>query len=240
MCKLTNIIIVIFLIILIMKLFNYYNKERFTGLEHLTLQSDEAIQNLASLYNQDNLTVGSLNVTRDIRAGSIPIVNSTTGTINNLKTDKLQTDKLQLGNKWLLSGNGDGYGNDDWLRFLKTDGSSGYYGGIATGKLFVLTDSNGNNTFDGDVGKALNTLNNRANNLQNYYRTRENVRCADGWDLTNSFQVSNIDDCANQCRSRFPDNGLCATFRKNDSQCFCKSISALTGNDTNFQAKMIG
>lgn len=125
MCKLTNIIIVIFLIILFIKLLNYNNKEKFS--EHLTLQSDEAIQNLASLYNNNKITV----------------------------------DRLQLGDKWLLSGVGDGYANDDWLRFLKTDGSSGYYGGIATGKLWVQTDSNGNNTFDGDIGRALNTLNDK-------------------------------------------------------------------------------
>ena len=35
------------------------------SLEHLTNQSDEAIQNLASLYNKDELTIGKLNVTGD-------------------------------------------------------------------------------------------------------------------------------------------------------------------------------
>jgi hypothetical protein len=63
----------------------------------------EAIKNIASMYNNDNLI----------------------------------TSKLQLGNKWSLSGIGDAYGNDDWLRLMKTDGSKAYYGGLAADKLWT-------------------------------------------------------------------------------------------------------
>jgi hypothetical protein len=40
-------------------------------LEHLTQKSDEAIQNIASLYNKDQLTIGSLNVTGEANAGTL-------------------------------------------------------------------------------------------------------------------------------------------------------------------------
>ena len=49
-----------------------------------------------------------------------------------------QTQKLQLGNKWLLSGEGDAHANDDWLRLFNTQGT-GYFGGFAAGKLYSGT-----------------------------------------------------------------------------------------------------
>jgi hypothetical protein len=48
------------------------------------------------------------------------------------------TEKLQLGNKWLLSGVGDAHANDDWLRLFNTQGT-GYFGGFAAGKLYSGT-----------------------------------------------------------------------------------------------------
>jgi Chaperone of endosialidase len=46
-----------------------------------------------------------------------------------------QTQRLQLGAKWLLSGVGDAHGNDDWLRLFNAAGSN-YYGGLAAGRLW--------------------------------------------------------------------------------------------------------
>ena len=45
--------------------------------------------------------------------------------------------KLQLGNKWLLSGEGDAHGNDDWLRLFNTQ-NTGYFGGLAAGRLWSI------------------------------------------------------------------------------------------------------
>lgn len=50
-------IIIIVLVIIIVLILITNNKEK---LEHLTSQSDEAIQNLASLYNKDQLTITNL------------------------------------------------------------------------------------------------------------------------------------------------------------------------------------
>eukprot|EP00798_Chlamydomonas_sp_ICE-L_P026628 gene26628-biopygen3040 len=42
---------------------------------------------------------------------------------------------IKLGDKWTLSGVGDKHGNDDWLRLFNKDGT-GYYGGLAAGRLW--------------------------------------------------------------------------------------------------------
>jgi len=57
----------------------------------------------------------------------------------------VKTNKLQLGNKFLLSGVGDAHANDDWLRMFDKDGK-GYNGGFAAGRLWTpgfYSDGNG-------------------------------------------------------------------------------------------------
>ena len=50
---------------------------------------------------------------------------------------KLTVRKLQLGNKWLLSGDRDWFADDDWLRLANTR-VGGYWGGFAAGRLFSV------------------------------------------------------------------------------------------------------
>jgi hypothetical protein len=45
--------------------------------------------------------------------------------------------KLQLGNKWLLSGEGDAHANDDWLRLFNIHNTD-YFGGFAAGRLWSI------------------------------------------------------------------------------------------------------
>ncbi len=47
-----------------------------------------------------------------------------------------KTDSLLLGNKWKLSGVGDGMANDGWLRLTEQTGKA-YYGGLAADQLFA-------------------------------------------------------------------------------------------------------
>ena len=61
------IVVSIFLIIYLIKLYIISTNNT----EHLTSQSDEAIQNLASLYNKDNLTIGNINATGTVTAGTV-------------------------------------------------------------------------------------------------------------------------------------------------------------------------
>ena len=52
-----------------------------------------------------------------------------------------KTQKLQLGEKWLLSGDGDTAGyNDDWLRLMGITGTN-YHGGFAAGRLWTREGS---------------------------------------------------------------------------------------------------
>lgn len=71
-----NIIIIILLFIVIISLMLVYYKlcYRSLNMEHLTTQSDEAIQNVASLYNTDKLTIGNLTVTNGISTGSLNLL----------------------------------------------------------------------------------------------------------------------------------------------------------------------
>jgi hypothetical protein len=50
-------------------------------------------------------------------------------------TGNLNANRIKLGDKWTLSGVGDKHGNDDWLRLFNKDGT-GYYGGLAAGRLW--------------------------------------------------------------------------------------------------------
>jgi hypothetical protein len=66
MNKLTVFVIIsIFVIICLSKIYIVYCKN---NLEHLTVNSDEAIQNVASLYNTDQLTIGKINATGIVKA----------------------------------------------------------------------------------------------------------------------------------------------------------------------------
>ena len=51
-------------------------------------------------------------------------------------TDSTKTNILHLGEKFRLSGVGDRDGNDDWLRLFNKD-NTGYYGGLAAGRLWA-------------------------------------------------------------------------------------------------------
>ncbi len=135
------IIIIVLVIIFIIKLLTI----RKSKLEHLTPISDEAIQNLSSLYNKDQLSITNLTATGNTN-------------LNNTAITNVKTNKLQLGDKWLFSGVGDAGANDDWLRLLKTDGSNAYYGGLAAGRLYDARI--------GDLSSVVTNLQNQINSLQ--------------------------------------------------------------------------
>ncbi len=63
--------------------------------------------------------------------------NNTTANGSMLVNGMLQTQKLRLGDKWILSGVGDGMYNDDWLRMVNAGNQAAYYGGLAATKLWT-------------------------------------------------------------------------------------------------------
>lgn len=93
------------------------------------LNKISAVMNVASTQQGPNL-----NISANVNANSS--VNVAKG-LNVTNTNK--TDKLQLGDKFLLSGVGDAHANDDWLRVFDKD-NKGYYGGIAANKLWAGTN----------------------------------------------------------------------------------------------------
>ncbi|ARF10074.1 hypothetical protein Indivirus_12_2 [Indivirus ILV1] len=123
------LIAVVFVIIIVIKLLTMSKAK----LEHLTSTSDEAIQNIASLYNKDQMTIGNLTATGTTTLNNAKLNNVTA---SNGNIDTIKTGKLLLGNKWILTLDGkDTQGYDDhWLRFLDTNG--GYPGGIAAGTFY--------------------------------------------------------------------------------------------------------
>jgi hypothetical protein len=88
-------------------------------------------------HNEAELNAGS--------GGTVQMVikDGNVGIGTSLPTEKLtvsgtlKTQKLQLGDKFLLSGDGDGEANDDWLRLKNPARPADYYGGLAAEKLWT-------------------------------------------------------------------------------------------------------
>ena len=91
----------------------------------------------AHIHHDDDMTLYS--------SGWNPLLSVKGGSGDTVVKGNLKANKVQLGDKFLLSGVGDAHANDDWLRMFDKD-NKGYHGGIAMGKLWVGSDSwlNGN------------------------------------------------------------------------------------------------
>ncbi|ARF10075.1 hypothetical protein Indivirus_12_3 [Indivirus ILV1] len=143
------LIAVVFVIIIVIKLLTMSKAK----LEHLTSTSDEAIQNIASLYNKDQMTIGNLTATGTTTLNNV--------TASNGNIDTIKTGKLLLGNKWILTGTGkdtQGY-DDNWLRFIDTNGK--YYGGVAAGTFY---DASMGMTIKQYIDTTANNINAEINN----------------------------------------------------------------------------
>ena len=214
--------------------------------EQFTLQSKEAEQNLDSLYNKDQVTIGTvklgnkwkmtgINSSTEEQQSNMLQIMDTEGKLvqmdaDDVNLDVINTDKLQLGEKWLFSGVGDAHGNDDWLRIMNKDGTN-YYGGVAAGRLYDARI--------GDLKDLSDGINGASNRLAQIEGVRNAAGCVDGYDLTGSFKAGDIDDCASQCKSRYGPACLCA-MRRNDGECWCKSFLGLYRvGDSTFQAKLL-
>ncbi len=51
-----------------------------------------------------------------------------------------RANRFFIGDKWMLSGVGDRHGNDEWLRLFNAN-ETDYYGGLAVGKSWVVSDA---------------------------------------------------------------------------------------------------
>ncbi|MFW9949794.1 MAG: hypothetical protein ACFFKA_06680 [Candidatus Thorarchaeota archaeon] len=174
------------------------------------VSSNEAIQNLASLYNEDKMKVSNLDV-----------------------TDTTKTNTLQLGDKWKVTAGKDAWGyDDDWIRFYKADGSAAYFGGIATGRLFDASSGGQISTLLGqmrDRTEAVNTgIQNRINNFE---VARSGRYCHHHYHVKDG---SNITDCYNICKAK---GELCADV-EHGHRCHCGEWHGL-GKSGNWTSRLI-
>jgi hypothetical protein len=105
------------------------------------------------------------------------------GTDANVK-NSMKVNKVKLGDKWTLSGNGDAFGNDDWLRLLDKDGKN-YHGGFAANKVWVGRDL--------DVGQNMNVKANTTTNSLNASTLRvTNGATANTLNVTNGATANTL------------------------------------------------
>jgi hypothetical protein len=211
----------------------------------LTPISNEAIQNIAGLYNKDNLTLSNL-TTGGLNATDAKVTN-TTG------TNQLNANTIKLGNKWIITSGKDGWGyDDDWLRLGKADGSAAYGGGFAGNKLWAsdsLYAGSANINGATTIGGAL-TVNNSATvhgavNIagelragNRYISQRNGMNCA-GYDMSNGQipGTGSVQECLNRCRNAsFGGDVGAATRRISDGYCWCKTGCAGPNLDRQFDS----
>lgn len=213
--------------------------------------NDEAVKNVASLYNQAKLSVTDFTST-----GNATLNNTTSNnaTITNLTSTNATINGTLTANAIVAKGNSAGN-----TAFPGTDGSN-YISGNANvlrgGPTIIqgdLTSSNTttanilnvngtttlkgattaqNLTTQGDltVNGTTTTKGNVVHSGRNKFRIFRNAEPGAGWDLAN-YPSSNIEDCITKCNTNQP-NALSAVFYKNNSQCYCKGLISI-GNPKN-------
>lgn len=90
---------------------------------------------------QGQFDAPSAQFTSNVTAASLSATSTHTSNLdakNAQFNGTLQAQKLQLGQKWLLTGDAP---NDDMLRLYSATTSNSYYGGLATGKLQVTQEA---------------------------------------------------------------------------------------------------
>ena len=203
------------------------------------------MQKLGGVYDKDVLSVGKLQLgSKWVMPGaddtSFKIYKGDGKTLGNVQFNTINTNtakvnKLKLGDKWLFSGSGDAQANDDWLRLLKTDGSTAYYGGLAAGRLYDARI--------GDVSNLKGTLDNINGRLGALSDAIGGYRCADNGLPGGEFGMpdTNLDACAAQCKQKFGNIAMCAQTRSNDPNdkiCVCRAALGYVP-DRAWQAKLL-
>ncbi len=111
---------------------------------HLTVTDGEYM--MGNVVNSKGISQLQLNIPSKTNKGFAIVSgekNLMTVNESNAQVDipeQLNTNKIQLGNKWRLSGIGDSQSNDDFLRLTNKDGTN-YYGGLAAAKTFTRDTS---------------------------------------------------------------------------------------------------
>lgn len=171
---------------------NFFSKNFLIGLATGAILSVASVSAAANLPSISNFTSGSVLRAADLQQ----IVQALTDLYGAITVtgNKVKIDKLQLGNKFTLSGVGDAHGNDTWLRLFSGADGTTWGGGFAAQNIWAdklnigskwqlsgVGDAHGNDSwlrlFKGDGsgyygGIAMNDLwvnsSTHLHNLQNY------------------------------------------------------------------------
>jgi hypothetical protein len=195
----TKFVIYIIIIIMILLMFLYVNNdvEAFTN--------DEAVQNLASLYNASNFVVTNANITSALTANTANIARLTApvATINNLTAPVATITNLTA----------------------PTATITNLTAPTATITNLTAPTANINNL----TAPTANINNLTTPNLNvsgtAKFKVRSGVQPINDWDVGGTLSAVNVNDCANKCNA-FP-SALLAGFTKHDNKCYCKTKLAL-------------
>ncbi|MFW9949793.1 MAG: hypothetical protein ACFFKA_06675 [Candidatus Thorarchaeota archaeon] len=194
--------------------------EGMNGIEGLT--NDEAVQNIASLYNQGKMSVTNLDVT------------------NNTNTKDLNVSgAVKIGDKLYVAGATDQAGsyypgaiNIPAAATIASQGRMHIMGpellyllnkdGVIVGKAW---GGNGNLHVEGRLSGP--TIDSKTDKVDQRF---DNMHCS-GWDL-HKFKSTGEADCVAGCKG--VHGALSCLYKKSDKGCWCKSIRATGGRDSNY------
>lgn len=175
-----------------------------------TGETNEALQNIASIYNNQNLTVNSAN-------------------INDLTSGKSNSAKILFSDKWQgypdnATDQAEICNDTTQYKSLMIAGNKAY-GGVKEARNISLWDnvSVGNNLA---VWHDLSVTNNSTFGGKTKFRKMDGIR-ASGIDLAIPRAIS-YEDCANKCAD--VKGALCAEY-VNTGLCTCKNAIAVQGVD---------
>lgn len=202
MIKIIIVLLIVSMILLFLTTHQINETENFS--------SDEAIQNVASLYNQGDMTVTNFKSTG-------------TGAFNNLTASGTGT----FGN---LTASGTGTFNN--LTATGATNISNLNATSGTATLSGLT-VNGNGTVGNLAVTGSATVNGNLNiGGRTIFRTIANAVPQNGWDIVQySPSNGNVHDqpsCVNACLNN--STALQASWNHCDSTCYCKATPSLNGN----------
>lgn len=194
--------------------------------------SNEALANIASVYNGETLTANNITSSGNVNANNLTATNLTA-------TNLTATNSTTSGN---TNANIINANNVNTKNFIGADiklskGWTGYTDS-GTDKSEISNDTGsyktlmvvGNKSNDPNGPRRVGIWDELDVNGKTKFRVMDNVQAADGWDIGSSTTVADFNTCANTCYGK---NVLCATFRKHDKQCWCKKIIGIQNENNN-------
>jgi hypothetical protein len=239
--EIKNILLVLTLVIIVTMMIHNYNKnscdcndnEGETEKYANTDISNEALGNIASIYNNNNLTATNITSTDTLTSNkSTAATNTTTNltatnltatnaTLNNAKATSFIGGDIKLSKGWT------GYPDNATDKSEISNDTNGY-------KTLMIVGNKSNDAagprrvgvWDDLTAYGTFNVNNRAK-----FRVMDNMQAADGWDNYDSGdnKSPSFQDCVNTCAGR---NSLCAMFSKSRKHCWCKNLIGLKSNNS--------